>query len=141
VHDGDEGQHAVIEEVVTPGNLTELRTELMRLSARAGLDAERSERFVLAVHEAVANAIEHAGGKGEVAVIKDDQERLIAEVTDAGPGIPCSVTVTLPPLNATGGRGLWLVQELTDHVQVRTGESGTTVRLEMSLPPHPDPEK
>jgi serine/threonine-protein kinase RsbW len=119
--------------VVTLGNIAELRTHVLRLAARAGLRPERAEAFALAVNETVANAIQHAGGSGELAVVRDDERRLIAEVSDDGPGIPCSVTITMPPAEAEGGRGLWLARELADHLEVRRGSGGTTVRLEMSL--------
>jgi len=129
----DEDQQTLIDQIATVENLAELRRHVLRLAARAGLTTDRSDEFAVAVSEAVSNAIRHAGGSGELAVIKDDQSRLIAEVTDDGPGIPCSVVVRLPPLEATGGRGLWLLQALTDHAEVHTSGRGTTVRLEMSL--------
>jgi serine/threonine-protein kinase RsbW len=129
----DDDQQTLMDEVVTRANMAQLRHQVQRMAARAGLDSQRSEAFTLAVNEAVTNAIRHAGGSGEVAVIKDDERRLIAEVSDAGPGIPCSVTITLPPPEAIGGRGMWLVEELADHVEVRSDRGGTTVRLEMSI--------
>jgi serine/threonine-protein kinase RsbW len=136
----DQDQQTLMDEVVTINNLVELRTHVLRLAARAGLNTDRADEFTLAVSEAVSNAIQHAGGRGELAVVKDDQSRLIAEISDEGPGIPCAVTVRLPAGDATGGRGLWLVQTLADHVEVRTSDGGTTVRLEMSLPPPRDPD-
>jgi hypothetical protein len=33
-----------------------------------------------------------------------------------------------------GGKGLWVVNQLCDLVQARTGPAGTTTRLHMSLP-------
>jgi anti-sigma regulatory factor (Ser/Thr protein kinase) len=86
------------------------------------------------VNEAVSNAIEHAGGSSELAVVQDDQRRLIAEVRDAGPGMPCSITLTLPSPESTGGRGMWLAGRLADHMEVRVDRCGITVRLEMDLP-------
>ena len=35
-----------------------------------------------------------------------------------------------PEPDARGGRGLWLVNQLCDLVQIRTGSSGTTVRVQ-----------
>jgi anti-sigma regulatory factor (Ser/Thr protein kinase) len=34
-----------------------------------------------------------------------------------------------PPLDAAGGRGLYLVNQLCDLVQVRSSDRGTTVRV------------
>ncbi|MGN9908873.1 ATP-binding protein [Phytohabitans sp. LJ34] len=130
--DGEE-QRTVMDEVVTRASLTQLRHHVLRLADRAGLEVERGEAFAVAVNEAVSNAIRHAGGSGEVTVVQDDERRLIAEVSDAGPGIPCSVTLSLPPPQAIGGRGMWLADKLADHVEVHSGPGGTTVRLEMAL--------
>jgi serine/threonine-protein kinase RsbW len=110
---------------------------VLELAARAGLATGRADDFAVAINEAVSNAIRYAGGSGELAVIKDDQRRLIAEVRDAGPGIPCSITFTLPPPEAASSRGIWMAGQLTDHMEVHSDRGGTTVRLEMSLPSPP----
>jgi hypothetical protein len=36
-------------------------------------------------------------------------------------------------MDAPGGRGLWLIRQVCDRVELHTGRSGTRVRLEMSL--------
>lgn len=130
--DGDD-EETLLDEPVTVANLAELRGHVLRLARRAGLPEERAQDFALAVYEAVTNAVKHAGGGGQLAVVRDDQRRLIADVHDTGPGMPCAVTITLPPPTATGGRGLWLASNLVDHVDVRSEPEGTTVHLEMSL--------
>ena len=130
---GDDDQQMLVDEVVTLDNLAELRTHVLRLAAGAGLADERAHAFALAVHEAVANALRHGGGCGEVQVVQDDQRRLIAEVRDQGPGMDCAVTLTLPPPEVGGGRGRWLVEHLADHVDVHSDACGTRIRLEMSL--------
>jgi len=129
----DEDQRTLLEEVIKVGNLAELRTHVLRLAQQAGLDEQRARDFGVAVNEATVNVIRHSGGGGELAVVKDDQRRLIAEICDNGPGIPPWVTLTLPPPDATSGRGLWMAGALTDHIEVHTGGQGTTVRLEMVL--------
>lgn len=129
----DDEQQTLMDEPVTLRNLAQLRAEVRRLAAQAGLTDDRAEAFVIAVNEAVSNAIRHAGGSGEVAVVQDDQRRLIAEVRDAGPGIPCSVTLTLPPPGATGGRGMWMAGKLADQLEVHAGPDGSIVRVEMDL--------
>jgi serine/threonine-protein kinase RsbW len=135
---GSSGQsddrQTLIDEVVTLRNMTELHNHVLRLAAQAGLPTERAQGFAVAVNEAVINAIQHAGGSGKLAMVQDDQRRLIAEVRDAGPGMPCSITFTLPPPQATGGRGMWLAGKLADHMEVQSNQLGTTIRLEMDLP-------
>ncbi len=126
-------KRTLIDEVATLDNLADLRSHVLSLAARAGLRDGRAEAFALAVNEAVANAIRHAGGSGEFALVQDDERRLIAEVRDHGPGIPCSVTVTMPPPDAESGRGMPLVEELADHAEIDSDHRGARVRLEMSL--------
>jgi serine/threonine-protein kinase RsbW len=128
----DEDQRTLLDEVIRVGNLAELRMHVRQLADRAGLDEQRARDFAVAVNEAAVNVIRHAGG-GELAVVKDDERRLIAEICDNGPGIPSWVTITLPSPESTGGRGLWMAGTLADHIEVHTGSRGTVVRLEMLL--------
>lgn len=131
----DDEQQTLLNQAVTLRNMTELRTHVLRVAAQAGLSTDRAEAFAVAVNEAVSNAIEHAGGSGELTVVKDDQHRLVAEVRDEGPGMPYSITFTLPPPEATGGRGMWLAAELADRIEIRGEQGGSTIRLEMDLQP------
>jgi hypothetical protein len=39
------------------------------------------------------------------------------------------------PVAAGGGRGLWVVQQVCDLVQIRTSPAGTAIRLHMHLKP------
>jgi len=136
----DDEQRTLIDEVVTLRNMAHLRSEVLRRAAQAGLSTDRAESFAIAVNEAVTNAIEHAGGSGELAVVQDDQHRLVAEVRDPGADTGCSITLTMPPPDAPRGRGMWLAGQLTDHLEVRGDQGGTTVHLEMDLhkqPPEP----
>ena len=133
-------QWTLLDEVVTAENLAQLRGAVLQLAAKAGLSADRADGFVIAVNEAVTNAIEHAGGRGELAVVRDDQRRLVAEVRDAGADTARSITLTRPPREATRGLGLWLAGQLTDRVEVRGGPAGTTVHLEMNLD-NPQPHR
>ena len=129
----NDDEQTLIDQAVTLRNMAQLRTHVLQFAAQAGLATERAEAFAVAVNEAVTNAIKYAGGSGELTVVQDDEHRLIAEVRDAGPGMPCSIMLALPPPQATGGRGMWLARELADHMEVRSGNDGSTVRLEMNL--------
>jgi anti-sigma regulatory factor (Ser/Thr protein kinase) len=44
-----------------------------------------------------------------------------------------SAARSAPPTGRAGGRGLWLVNQLCDLVQVRSPAGGTTVRMTMQL--------
>jgi anti-sigma regulatory factor (Ser/Thr protein kinase) len=100
---------------------------------RVGLNRERRQGMVLAVHEAAANAVKHGGGTGELELIQDDSRSLIAKISDDGPGMPADAPVDHPSVEQTGGRGRYLIQETCDRVEIRTGPAGTTVRLEMDV--------
>jgi anti-sigma regulatory factor (Ser/Thr protein kinase) len=114
---------------------------LRRLVARVGgcvrLHPERQQQLVLAVNEAVTNAIRHATGHARVTIAHDSARRhLVVEVSDQGEGIPPEVVAQRPAPEATGGRGLYLVQVLCDHVEILTstaGQTGTVVRMIMAI--------
>lgn len=102
-------------------------TEL--LCAAVGLDASSSGDLVIAVSEAVANAWQH--GRSPVRLrLWADELRVVASVSDAGPG-PVDPFAGLLPVSAesVGGRGLWLMHQLCDHVALNRGAEGFTVRL------------
>jgi len=123
----------VTRQTFTARQLRRLRRIVLSAARRAGLSAQRSGQLVLAVNEAATNAIKHAGGRGLVEVLQDNGNRLIAVVSDHGPGLPARVALHRPGLEATGGRGLWLMNEVCDRVEVSSDAGGTRVRLEMSL--------
>jgi serine/threonine-protein kinase RsbW len=117
----------------TARQLHRLRRIVLSAARRSGLSTQRSLQLVLAVNEAATNAIKHAGGRGRVEVLQENGYRLIAVVSDRGPGLPARVAVRRPGLDATGGRGLWLIHQVCDRVEMRSDARGTRVRLEMSL--------
>jgi anti-sigma regulatory factor (Ser/Thr protein kinase) len=127
------------------------RTLLLRLPACApsltrGRDAVRgalradgwcgepAERIVLALSEALANAIEHgspAGAAVEVQV-SASAHRVLVSVTDAGrsdSATPVGPRPIAPP-SSPHGRGLAIMRALADAMEVRPLGAGTRVRLE-----------
>jgi serine/threonine-protein kinase RsbW len=117
----------------TARQLHRLRRVVQSAARRAGLSMSRSQQLVLAVNEAATNAVKHAGGRGRVELLQDNGYRLIAVVSDRGPGLPARLAVHRPRPEDTGGRGLWLIHQVCDRVEVRSDASGTRVHLEMSL--------
>jgi len=67
------------------------------------------------VSELVTNCVRHTGTEFTVTVDRD-RRRIRIEVTDRGSGLP---TVRLPPATEPTGRGLRIVQELSDSFGVR----------------------
>jgi anti-sigma regulatory factor (Ser/Thr protein kinase) len=95
----------------------------------ARLPAERVDDLTLAVSELMANTIEHGGGHGTLAIWLEGSY-LVCQVSDAGHLTnPMAGRVPVPPHEATGGRGLVMVNQLVDLVRVHTGPGSTTTRL------------
>jgi anti-sigma regulatory factor (Ser/Thr protein kinase) len=97
----------------------------------AGLSSAKTSDLVLAVTEVAGNSLKHGGGEG-VLRIWQDPATLYCEVRDNGYIRQPLVGREKPSLDTESGRGLWLVNQLCDLVQVRTNESGSVVRLHMN---------
>ena len=102
-----------------------LRRLLGRWLDEAGATRRDIDDLTLAAAEAAANAIEHAYGLApgvvELHASADDDDNVTVEISDFGNW--------RPPRGTHRGRGLLLMEGLTDDVEVvRTGE-GTTVEL------------
>jgi anti-sigma regulatory factor (Ser/Thr protein kinase) len=123
---------------VHAGSPARARRQLRRWLAKIGWPPEDSEDLVLAVDEALANAVEHAyTGSGQQSRDADPQIEL--RVTDmAGPkGIHRAVvTVTDRGLWRTPavspsfrGRGLPMMRAFTDSLEINTTAVGTRVKM------------
>jgi anti-sigma regulatory factor (Ser/Thr protein kinase) len=99
-------------------------------AARAGFTSGPIADLVLAVDEIASNSIEHGGGCGTLRIWRDG-DLLVCEVRDGGHlEDPLADRRRAVP-EQNGGRGLWLANQLCDLVQVRSYETGSTVRLHM----------
>lgn len=112
--------------------LWELRARVTVAAGAAGLRGERASDFVVAVSEAVTNTVNHGGGEGELWCWTDG-DRFICEVRDKGMILDPLAGRLRPGLDQDGGRGLWLMHQLCDLVQIRATPDGQVVRLHVSL--------
>jgi len=114
----------------TFGKVREFVTDEAR---RAGLDSERAGALCLAVSELTTNSIHHGGGVGTVRAWSEDGF-VVVEVADNGE-IKAPLVGRLPPsTDLESGRGLWIVHQLCDLVQIQSSRaSGTLVRVHMRL--------
>jgi anti-sigma regulatory factor (Ser/Thr protein kinase) len=110
------------------GTLTEVRRWVRRHGAEADLSADRASNLVLAAHEVAMNSVRHGGGSGVLRAWRDGGTAIV-EVTDAGRIDDPLAGRVRPGRDAGSGRGLWLANHLCDLVQLRSGPSGTVVRL------------
>jgi anti-sigma regulatory factor (Ser/Thr protein kinase) len=108
-----------------------------RVRARAqslGVEDASAADFALAVHEVAANSIRHGGGAGRVTLWEEDGV-LVCEVSDHGHFDAPFAGRVPPSKDGGGGRGLWIAQQLSDLLQIRSVPDGTIVRLHLSLEP------
>jgi anti-sigma regulatory factor (Ser/Thr protein kinase) len=110
------------------GDLNAVRRDV-NVSARSlGLKDDRIDDLELALHEICTNSVRFGGGRGTLSWWSADGE-LVCDVADGGRIDDLLVGRVLPPVDGLGGRGVWLANQLCDLVQVRSGPTGTQVRL------------
>jgi anti-sigma regulatory factor (Ser/Thr protein kinase) len=114
-------------------NLSQVRALARTHATMAGLPDNQVIDFVLAVSEVAANTVRHARSPGSMEIWRDADE-IICEIRDSGM-ITDPVAAQQPRTDGTGGHGLWLVNQVCDRVELHSDETGTTVRLHMSIRP------
>lgn len=112
--------------------LHDMRSAVARCATSLGLGSERTADLVIAVDELASNSAQYGGGDATMRLWQDE-DCIVCEVTDRGAIDEPLVGRHRPALNAPSGRGLWLVNQLCDLVQLRTSAGGTVVRLHMAL--------
>ena len=99
---------------------------------RAGLPQPRAVDLVLAVSEVAANTLRHTCAGGTISLWRADGE-LICQLADTGHITDPLAGRKPPDQGHQGGQGLWLVNQVCDLVELRTGRHGTMLRLHMRL--------
>ena len=111
--------------------LADVRHFVIRCAAAAGLPPDRASDLVIAVSELAANTLSHARGGGTVRVWRTGDE-VVCEVADGG-WIRDPLAGRQPREGASGGYGLWVVHQVCDLVETRSGPAGTITRCHLSL--------
>ncbi len=115
------------------GSLSAVREFVRRYAAAMTPDRAAVEQVVLAANELVVNSTLHGGGHGAVRLWRDG-DALMCEVQDTGSfAADPLVGRRAPSADQFGGRGMWLVNQLCDLVQVRSTPEGTIVRTRCRL--------
>ena len=117
-------------------DLSQVRALVLSQARKAGLADDKVSDLVLAVSEVAANTLRHTRSSGTLAIWQDDDE-IVCEIHDAGIIKDPQVGQVKPGLDAPGGHGLWLVNQVCDRVELTSGDDGTTVRMHMLLRPPP----
>jgi anti-sigma regulatory factor (Ser/Thr protein kinase) len=141
-------QAPLLDQEFDSGTLYALRAAVQAHAGQAGLSEDRVGEVVLAIHELAANAIAHGAGHGRLRMW-ERADALSCEVVDAGPagaGRPTGPSDSSPgpsdssagpsdsppgpseavdPWPAADGHGLWLVRQVADQLDLRSGPHGT----------------
>ncbi|MBH5333923.1 sensor histidine kinase [Streptomyces pactum] len=113
--------------------LAGVRDKVADWATTAGLSPGRRTDWLLAVNEATGNSVRHGGGHGTLRLWRT-AGTVVAEVRDRGRFTdPLTGRRRPDPLAATGGRGVWMMHQLCDLVEIRTPPSGMVVRLHVGL--------
>ncbi|WP_110944137.1 ATP-binding protein [Streptomyces niger] len=133
-------ERRLLELEFTFSDLPLVRITLAATLLRTGLSRSVRDALTQAVLEAVANAVEHGGGKG-LLTVRTSEDEVRCAVTDYGPG-PAAVLLkreatvsgTSEEDTADEGHGLQIAETLTDRIELRPGLGGrgTTVVLVVS---------
>lgn len=115
-------------------DLSRVRAVVIRHAAEVGLSDARASDLVLAVSEVAANTLRHTRSNGTL-TIWHDENQIVCEIHDEGTITDPLAGRRRPAPDTLGGQGLWLVHQVCDMVELRSGRDGTTVRMHMALHP------
>nr|WP_234315204.1 SpoIIE family protein phosphatase [Streptomyces globisporus] len=129
--------HALAEDLVAtwdiapdPGDVARARSLVCNQLAAWGVDEAASFVVELVVSELVTNAIRYGGAPVILRIIRD--RGLIVEVSDGGHTSP---HLRRAAMEDEGGRGLFLVAQMTQRWGTRYTPKGKTIWTEVSLTP------
>jgi len=101
----------------------------------AGIPQTIIGELTIAISEACNNVVCHAGGDEYRVEVLADAGCCTIVVRDHGAGFELPDDVSMPPLDAEGGRGLALMRALVDDLDVsRPGGGGTVVTMVRRVP-------
>jgi anti-sigma regulatory factor (Ser/Thr protein kinase) len=113
-------------------DLSPVRALVLRHARAAGLSESRASDLVLAVSEVAANTLRHTHSPGTLTLWRDENE-VVCEIRDSGTITDPLAGRHRPGPDALGGHGLWLVHQVCDLVELNSDESGTTIRMHMTV--------
>ncbi len=114
--------------------LSAARRFIAAAAVSAGLDQARARKLELAASEALTNALMYAGGLATI-FLDHDADAFTVHLSDRGTGLNRASTTEKPDPHSIGGRGLWMIQQLCDQVDIRSTAEGTTIILTMIIHP------
>ena len=118
----------VLRGIYRAGDIPATRRTVAQYARTCGLSAEQVEALELAASELATNSIRYGGGSGTVAMWVEPGA-VVVEFSDAGHILDPLTGRFTPSLDQEGGRGIYLVHQICDLVQVRSSAQGTSVRI------------
>jgi anti-sigma regulatory factor (Ser/Thr protein kinase) len=109
-------------------DLRAVRDTVAACAAAAGLAPGRTTDLTLAVSEVAANTLRHTRGRGLLQVWSTGDE-IICQVNDSGQIADPLAGRRRPAAESFRQGGLWVVNQVCDLVELRSGPDGTTVRM------------
>lgn len=114
------------------GDLGQLRHALTADPLLAELAPARREDLVFAVNEAASNALRHGDGLPRARLWRDSGD-VVGEISSTSTIDDPLAGRRTPDPAAGGGRGLWLINQVCDLVEVRSDGEGASVRMHVAL--------
>ncbi len=112
-------------------DLRPVRQLVAQCAREAALADDRAADLMLAASEVAANTLRHTTGGGTVWAWSRPGE-VVCQVRDSG-NVTDPLAGRWRPADRASGHGLWVVNQLCDLVELRTGPDGTVVRMHMCL--------
>ena len=101
-------------------DLAAIRAVVHRYAIQAGLTEARAIDLTLAVSEVAANTVKHAKSPGSLNIWYDAKE-IVCQIHDEGVITDPLAGRREPSLDALGGHGLWIVNQVCDQVEIAVG--------------------
>jgi anti-sigma regulatory factor (Ser/Thr protein kinase) len=114
--------------------LFSLRAAVSAHASDLGLGPERVGDVVMIAHELASNVIRHGGTAGRLRLWRTDHA-VLCQVSDTGPGLadPAAAGRAPAPLSAPDGRGLWIVRQLSDRLDIESGPDGSILTVTIAI--------
>jgi serine/threonine-protein kinase RsbW len=138
--DGD--KTLILDTMFDSGTLRALRADVQASASRVGFPDHRVEDMVLAIHELVANAVQHGAGAGRLRIWAlagtlhcqiDDGARAFDDPADPEDvkAAPTKNSSSPNGVNAwtIPGHGLWVVRQVADNLRVTSSPQGTSAAV------------
>jgi anti-sigma regulatory factor (Ser/Thr protein kinase) len=115
------------------GEITALRRFATKHASELGVPPAQQDDVALVVSELISNAIRHGGGRGVLRMWRD-RDQLVLQTRNRGALTDPLVGRLRPRARQPDGRGLWIINQLCDLVQIRSHHGDVVVTAGWRIP-------